>query len=84
MISPATGNILTTPPVSSSERSWNLFLSSSLRPERSPDITTLACAPVPGIANTNVSYFKKVIKPTKEELINHQKYIKSSLKKNFF
>ena len=34
--------------------------------------------------NTNVSYFKKVIKPTKEELINHQKYIKSSLKKNFF
>ena len=33
---------------------------------------------------TNVSYFKKVIKPTKEELINHQKYIKSSLKKNFF
>ena len=34
--------------------------------------------------HTNVSYFKKVIKPTKEELINHQKYIKSSLKKNFF
>ena len=33
---------------------------------------------------TNVSYFKKVIKPTKEELLNHQKYIKSSLKKNFF
>ena len=33
---------------------------------------------------TNVSYFKKVIKPTKEELTNHQKYIKSSLKKNFF
>ena len=34
--------------------------------------------------HTNVSYFKKIIKPTKEELINHQKYIKSSLKKNFF
>ena len=34
--------------------------------------------------HTNVSYFKKGIKPTKEELINHQKYIKSSLKKNFF
>ena len=34
--------------------------------------------------HTNISYFKKVIKPTKEELINHQKYIKSSLKKNFF
>ena len=28
-------------------------------------------------------YFKKIIKPTKEELINHQKYIKSSLKKFF-
>ena len=34
--------------------------------------------------HSNVSYFKKVIKPTKEELTNHQKYIKSSLKKNFF
>ena len=34
--------------------------------------------------HTNVSYFKKVIKPTEEELINHQKYVKSCLKKNFF
>jgi DNA polymerase-3 subunit epsilon len=29
-------------------------------------------------------YCKKIIYPTKEELTNHQQYLKSSLKKNFF
>ena len=32
----------------------------------------------------NVSYFKKVIKPTDQEKINHGKYLKTNLKKNFF
>ena len=32
----------------------------------------------------NVSYFKKVIKPTDQEKINHEKYLKTNLKKNFF
>ena len=31
-----------------------------------------------------ISYFKKVIKPTQKELENHQRYIKTSLKKNYF
>ena len=29
-------------------------------------------------------YYKKVIKPTDEELKRHKEYLKSSLKKNFF
>ena len=29
-------------------------------------------------------YYKKVIKPTEEELKLHKEYLKSSLKKNFF
>ena len=29
-------------------------------------------------------YYKKVIKPTEEELMLHKKYLKNSLKKNFF
>ena len=32
----------------------------------------------------NFSYCKKIIYPTKEETSNHKKYLKSSLKKNFF
>jgi len=32
----------------------------------------------------NLSYFKKVIKPTQEELESHERYLKSSLKKNYF
>ena len=32
----------------------------------------------------NISYFKKVIKPTQKELENHERYIKTSLKKNYF
>ena len=34
--------------------------------------------------NKNVLYFKKVIKPTSEELKNHKEYLKKNLKKNFF
>ncbi len=33
---------------------------------------------------TNVSYFKKVITPSAEEIKNHKAYLKSNLKKNFF
>jgi len=32
----------------------------------------------------NISYFKKVIIPTVDELKNHKEYLKNSLKKNFF
>ena len=32
----------------------------------------------------NVLYFKKVIKPTNEEIEKHKKYLKTELKKNFF
>ena len=33
---------------------------------------------------TNISYFKKVIKPSVEEKRNHDRYLKTNLKKNFF
>ena len=33
---------------------------------------------------TNVSYFKKVITPSVDEIKNHKAYLKSNLKKNFF
>ena len=36
-----------------------------------------------GSNNTN-QYYKKIIKPTEEELKLHKEYLKSSLKKNFF
>ena len=32
----------------------------------------------------NVNYFKKVIKPTEDEIIKHREYLKLNLKKNFF
>ena len=35
-------------------------------------------------SNINVSYFKKVIKPSLEEVKKHEKYLKSFLKKNLF
>ncbi len=35
-------------------------------------------------SNSNVSYFKKVIKPSSEEVKKHEKYLKSFLKKNLF
>ena len=34
--------------------------------------------------NTKVSYFKKVIKPSQKETLNHKEYLKNHLKKNFF
>ena len=34
--------------------------------------------------NTNNSYFKKVIKPSVEELKKHKEYLNQNLKKNFF
>ncbi len=34
--------------------------------------------------STNVKYFKKVVKPTEEELKLHKEYLKKELKKNFF
>ena len=34
--------------------------------------------------NLNVDYYKKVIKPTADELKNHKEYLKQNLKKNFF
>jgi len=36
------------------------------------------------ITNSNISYFKKIVKPSEEELKNHQKYLKQNLKKNYF
>ena len=33
--------------------------------------------------NSNVAYFKKIIKPSKEEISNHKEYLKQSLKKIF-
>ena len=32
----------------------------------------------------NILYFKKIIKPTEEELKNHEEFLKKNLKKNFF
>jgi DNA polymerase-3 subunit epsilon len=34
--------------------------------------------------NTNMNYYKKIVKPTDEELKKHSEYLKDSLKKNFF
>ena len=34
--------------------------------------------------NTKVSYFKKVIKPSENETLNHKEYLKNHLKKNYF
>ena len=34
--------------------------------------------------NTNMNYYKKIVKPTNEELKKHREYLKDSLKKNFF
>ena len=34
--------------------------------------------------NSNIKYFRKIIKPTEDELKSHQEYLKKDLKKNFF
>ena len=36
------------------------------------------------IENSNIPYFKKVIKPSSEELKSHKEYLKHNLKKNYF
>ena len=36
------------------------------------------------VSKTNISYFKKIIKPSDEEKRNHEQYLKINLKKNFF
>ena len=36
------------------------------------------------IQNLNISYFKKVVKPSLEELRKHKAYLRQSLKKNYF
>ena len=35
-------------------------------------------------SNLNVDYYKKIIKPTSDELKSHKEYLKQNLKKNFF
>ena len=36
------------------------------------------------VLKKNFSYFKKVVKPTEEEKRNHEQYLKTNLRKNFF
>jgi DNA polymerase-3 subunit epsilon len=36
------------------------------------------------LKNENILYFKKIIKPNKNEKLKHDQYLKTSLKKNFF
>ena len=36
------------------------------------------------VNNSNISYFKKVIRPSTEELKHHKEYLRKHLKKNFF
>ena len=33
---------------------------------------------------SNMSYFKKVVLPTKDEILKHKNYLKNNLKKNYF
>ena len=34
--------------------------------------------------SSNLAYYKKIVKPTSDELKNHNEYLKNNLKKNFF
>ena len=36
------------------------------------------------LSQGGVEYYKKVIKPTEQELLNHKEFLKKNLKKNFF
>ena len=36
------------------------------------------------INNSKVSYFKKVVKPSEDEILKHNEYLKNHLKKNYF
>ena len=34
--------------------------------------------------NNNLTYYKKIVRPTEEEISKHKDYLKNNLKKNFF
>ena len=34
--------------------------------------------------SSKVSYFKKVVKPSEDEILKHNEYLKNHLKKNYF
>ena len=36
------------------------------------------------VNNSNITYFKKVVLPSKDEIIRHKEYLKQHLKKNYF
>ena len=36
------------------------------------------------VGDDNISYFKKIVEPSQEELRNHREFLKKDLKKNFF
>ena len=36
------------------------------------------------LGNTNISYYKKVVVPTEDEIKKHKEYLKTNLKKNFY
>ena len=36
------------------------------------------------VNNSNITYFKKIVKPSAEEIKNHKEYLKLHLKKNYF
>ena len=36
------------------------------------------------LGNTNVSYYKKIVVPSEDEIKKHKEYLKTSLKKNFY
>ena len=36
------------------------------------------------LKNKNVVYFKKIVKPSQEELKKHQQFLKKNMKKNYF
>jgi len=33
---------------------------------------------------SEISYYKKIVKPSEEEIFKHQQYLKTNLKKNYF
>ena len=53
------------------------------------DAVSIRIAELPGnvineAKNLNVSYFRKIIAPTEDEMKKHKEYLKSNLKKNYF
>ena len=35
-------------------------------------------------SNSEAQYFKKIISPSKDEMLKHQQYLKKNLKKNYY